>query len=367
MIANVRAVWGGNEYLVVGDGPDGVLATRVDARGVVLDDPPLLIDRGEARDIAFDGTNFLVVYLDDSGERGYGSSLYGRRLSTAGGKLQPLDPSPVLISRADFVLSSWIYDASVSFGDGYYLVAWSRGYADTYDVATVRLTSAGVVAGQPVSMASPSDNEWSPRVAFDGRNFLVVWSALGIEGSFINPLTGVPGEPIGISQPLTEAQVFDTLGPQVAWNGANYLIAWSMGRLPGPLQVAGTRMSSDGEVIDGYPEAGGGFRLPPSAEFDSMNVLSSISWDGRDFILGWQEGYGPCSFDPCPPPRYRLLFSRVDSAGRPRGGVPNELGHGFFHSHSSGPAGETLFLYTSDERNWLRIITNQPRARPVRR
>jgi hypothetical protein len=370
MTGNLRAVWGGGEYLVVGDGPDGVLATRVDARGVVLDDPPLLIDQGKVRDVGFDGTNFLVVYIDAVGESADGTTLYARRLSSAGGELEALDASPTVISHADFQLSSWINDAAVSFGNGYYLVAWTRLYAGNYDVAAVRLTSAGAVAGQPVSMASRNYEE-SPCVAFDGRNFLLVWSSVTrVEGAFINPATGAAGEPIGISQPLdtSPSTFFDAFAPRLAWNGADYLVAWSIASDLGPLRIVGTRVNSDGEVVGGYPDAGGGFGLPGFQEVYSEDLLISTSWDGRDFVLGWLDGYaGSCQFDPCPPKEWRLLFSRVDSGGRLRESVPSELGHGLLNSQASHAPGESLFLYTSEGRAWLRIIINQPRSRAVRR
>lgn len=240
-------------------------------------------------------------------------------------------------------------------------MAWSRQFADTYDVATVRVTRDGLIAGDPISMTSTGDNEESPRTAFDGQRFFVVWtSGRSIEGAFVDPATGDASASLMIS---TSDELEGLLRPQIAWNGATYLIAWSVGvTSPANLRVVGTRLSVTGEIVDGDPVEGGGFRVPTSSE---AQAITGVDWDGRDFLVSWNEGFfGPCNYDPCPPPSYRMNVSRVGSDGHLRTRNASMLGNGVLQSHAS-TLQRKLFAYESNERQWLRL--SQPRGRAVRR
>ncbi|MBW3672457.1 MAG: hypothetical protein KY432_12390 [Acidobacteria bacterium] len=362
--ANVHAAWDGSHYLVVGNGP-GVLAMRVDRLGRVLDETIVVVDdRGEARGIAYDGSNFLVVYVEDPVERGHGSSLYGRRLIANADELVVLDSEPILIARSNFPVSGWIHDADISFGDGVYLVAWSRAYGSTWDVATTRVSPEGSVLGPEVSVWSTLDREEMPSLAFDGNNFFVTWtSGSRIEGAFVDPQSGAVGLPVQVS--LTSSDFPFHVHPELAWNGAHYLIAWSAGTDYPAMRIVGTRMTANGEVIDGYPTAGGGLSLPASP---MPQGLAEVSWDGRDFVISWAEGTNFCNFDPCLFPNYRLLFTRVSPEGDVADRIPSSLGDGVLHGHASGPVGQSLFFYQRDEKTILvQPFSIQPRRRLTRR
>lgn len=358
---NVRLSWGANEYLVAGDGPDGVVACRVDADGHLLDEIPLQVDRrGQVRSVAFDGTNYFVVYVDDPRAIGYGSILYGRRIASTGDGLRLLDPSPIRIANAEFPRLGWIYNASVAFGGEHYLVAWSRDEG-AWGVATIRVGRDGSVLGYEIPVDSPTGREEQPDVAWDGSRFLLVWtSGTTIEGAFVDPLSGIPGEVIRFS-PLRSEPVppsFVAVYPGVACSGTACLVAWSEGLWqPAHWALAGVSVSPAGEVV------GAVLQLPSSDESQS---LQEMTWDGRSFLLSWNEGVHFCTIDPCELPRFAMRSVRVEAedAAVAR---PSEVGGGILTSHASSPDGRALFAYLVPEGVRIGLGRGEPRPRPVRR
>jgi hypothetical protein len=137
--------WSGANYLAVwmDDRTDDgdIYGARVGQDGSVLDSGGFVIyaatsDQGEPA-VAFDGTNYLVVWTGYSGD---GNDIYGARV-TVGGSV--LDPSGIVISGADQDQRS----PSVVFDGTTYLVAWQDGRLgyDYYDIYGARLWPNGAL------------------------------------------------------------------------------------------------------------------------------------------------------------------------------------------------------------------------------
>jgi hypothetical protein len=116
--------------------------------------------------------NYLVVWAE---ERGRSTDIYGARVSAEG---NVLDRRGIPISTAKHDQAH----PSVAFDGTDYLVVWTDDRSkvgDSFersDVYGARVTEAGVVldrAGIPISTAR--SYQGGPIVAFDGSNFLVVW------------------------------------------------------------------------------------------------------------------------------------------------------------------------------------------------
>lgn len=136
--------------------------------------------------IAFDGTNYLVVWQDTitgSGERD-AFNIAGTRVTPAGAVL---DPQYIEISSAPLEQSR----PEVGFGEEQYLVVWQDARDSLpfkkFDVRAARVTPAGAVLdGSPASggiviNAEPGIAKHHPTVSFAGDQFLTSWATLAPE------------------------------------------------------------------------------------------------------------------------------------------------------------------------------------------
>ena len=177
--------------------------------------------------IAFDGANYLVIWTDrrrvvapPSIPQPGDKDIYGRFVSPAG----------VPVGNEFKISDGAGKEASVAFGASRYLVVWNEDFADT-ETRGRFVTPAGALQ-TPFTVngsSAPSDN--ACRVAFDGTNFLVAWSD-DVGGSqsaewdtfaqLVSPAAALVGSPI----PITTAPGAQ-LGPYIAFDGVNYLVTWT--------------------------------------------------------------------------------------------------------------------------------------------
>jgi hypothetical protein len=242
----------GTNYLVVWQ-DRSIHASRVSSAGAVLDSPPILVSAGPtdistAPAIAFDGTNYLVVW--DDWRNGSYSDLYAARVNPNG---QVLDTAGIVVSRAPL---NQRYGAAAFDGTNY-LVVWQDRRSGDFDIFASRVAPTGVVldtGGIPVSRAP--DWQTEPTVAFDGTNYLVFW------------LDARPSRPGAYCTRVTPAGVvLDTAGiylassfygggwsgTSVVFDGLNYFASWS-----GPRGISCADISPSAVVLD-TPAIGYGF------------------------------------------------------------------------------------------------------------
>src|SRR5207249_2933509 len=144
---------------------------------------------------AFDGTNYLVVY------RNY-EQIIGMRVSPAGAILDAPD---------GFNIGLGFSGPAIAFDGTNYLVVWGHfvpSDADPsggYDIFGAHVTKQGQVLDDPaLTIFAAAGEQYSPSVAFDGVNYLVVWHDrrddvdVNIMGSRITT-AGVNIDPDGIA------------------------------------------------------------------------------------------------------------------------------------------------------------------------
>src|SRR5207245_400420 len=118
---------------------------------------------------AFDGTNYLVVWQDDRSRTG--DDIYGTRVTKAAAVL---DPTGIPISTAANTQSA----PAVAFDGTNYLVVWRhyRSCTAPIDIYGSRVTKAGAVLDPAgIRIAAAACDQSAPAAAFDGTNYLVVW------------------------------------------------------------------------------------------------------------------------------------------------------------------------------------------------
>ncbi|MEO0081999.1 MAG: hypothetical protein ABIL25_06885, partial [candidate division WOR-3 bacterium] len=324
----------GTNFLVVwqddrsGSGYD-IYGAHVTPSGTVLDPAGIAISTAaygqQAPALAFDGTNFLVVWQDN--RSGSNWDIYGARVTPSG---TVLDPAGIAISTAANSQSA----PALAFG-GNFLVVWRDERSGGYDIYGARVTSAGAVldpAGIAISTAANSQS--APALAFDGRDFLVVWAddRSGGDDDIYGARVSSGGtiiDPQGI--PISTA-AYDQLSPALAFGGANFLVVWQDNRGGGGYDIYGARVSSGGNVLD--PQ---GFPVSTAAELQEFPVLA---FDGANFLVVWQDNRSGGGYD--------IYGARVSPAGTvfDEGPVVRQEGGQFYPAVARGRGSQLLLVYS---------------------
>jgi len=293
-------VFDGTNYVVVWQdnrsGSYDIYGARVSASGSVLDPDGIAISTA-ANDqlfpeIAFDGTNCLVVWEDC---RSGFPDIYGARLSSGA---SVLDPGGIAISA----VASYQWFPAIAFDGTNYLVAWddNRG-GDSWDIYGARVSASGSVldpAGIAISTAANVQGDLA--IAFDGTNYLVVWvdlrsgSTYDIYGARVNE-SGSVLDPAGMAISTVAG---DQELPAIAFDGTDHLVAWQDNR-SGSYDIYGARVSASGSVLD--PD---GIAISTAAGYQ---MAPAIAFDGTNHLVVWQDNRSGSSWD--------IYCARVSEAG----------------------------------------------------
>jgi hypothetical protein len=220
------------------EGQLDVYGARVRADGTVLDQGgfPIITGFGDQHTpgIGFDGTNYLLVYLDYIPNPGFDDDVMGIRLDRDG---KPIDPAPFAISTSP---ASFSGPPAVVFNGTDFLVGW----AGSSGPFVRRIGTDGVPKGDPLPLSDPAGSPIGGTdisIATDGDGFLVVSGP----GARLVTAQGTAPSP---AFPL--AATGDSADPaRVSYGGGMYLAAWS-GLDVDSRWVNATRVTTAGAVLD---------------------------------------------------------------------------------------------------------------------
>jgi large repetitive protein len=314
-----------------------VYGARVDASGTVLDPRGIAISTADYSQwcptVAFDGTNYLVVWADsrESDEEQL-SDVYGARVGQSG---DVLDPDGIAISKGP-AMQHW---PAVAFDGTNYMVVWHDTRNGQQDIYGARVEPSGNVLdpdGIPI-FTTPTHQD-RPDIAFDGTNYLIVWRDVGPGGMDIYgtrvTTAGVALDPDGI--PICTAD-FNQLWPAVAFDGIDYLVAWADLRATGrrdESDIYGARVSTSAEVLD--PDGIAISRAPGEQNWPA------VTWDGMNYVVVWEDTRSGS---------HDIYATRVDSYGTvldTSGFAVCEFADAeIYPAVRGGRPGELLFAYTS--------------------
>ena len=244
----------GTDYLVVWEdernGPSAdIYGARVSAAGVLLDPLGFAIstedNSQENPAVIFDGTNYFVVWEDG---RGSGVHIYGARVSPSG---TVLDPTGLAISTTT-AFNQRMYNPAVAFDGTNYLVVWNEqsGFTGPMDMYGTFVSGAGV-AFDSFYVSVDFGDQTHAALAFDGTNYLAAWmdtrvnNTPNIRATRITP-AGLLLDPGGF---VMSPNTLPKYGPALAFNGTNYLVAWAEYRAP-QFDIYGARVTPAGTVLD---------------------------------------------------------------------------------------------------------------------
>ncbi len=288
----------GTNYLVVWqdyrNGNWDIYGSQVDQSGVVLQPSAILISNATNNQqypaVGFDGANYLVVWRDL--RNGSTGDIYGARVRQDG---VVLDPDGFPISTA----TDWQTSPAIAFGDSNYLIVWTDERSGYYtDIYGARVNLSGLVLDpNGISISTAINDQYFASLAFDGINYLVVWqdlrSEVDIFGARVNQ-AGMVLDPNGIA--ISTAVNWQIL-PSVAFDTTNYLVIWQDQR-SGNSDIYGTRLTSAGVVLDPSGTA-------VSTATDDQGH-PNLAFDSADYFVAWDdERSGPCD----------IYGSRVNQGG----------------------------------------------------
>ncbi|WNG36094.1 hypothetical protein F0U61_22300 [Archangium violaceum] len=232
--------------------------------------------------IAHNGTNFLVVWYD---YRSGNSDIYGARVSNTG---TVLDTTGIRISKA----IGYQYSPAVAHDGTNFLVVWHDSRSGSYDIYGARVSGTGTVldiGGIPISTAI---NEQSiPSVTHDGTNFLVVWQDYrsGSNHDIYGARVSGTGTVLDISGIPISTAANNQNSPAVASNGTNSLVVWQDTRGGGSADIYGARVSNTGTVLN---TSGILISNAVNAQEDP-----AVSYNGADFMVVWQDYRSGTNYD----------------------------------------------------------------------
>lgn len=122
---------------------------------------------GASSSIAFDGTNFFVVWQESSNEY----EVRGRFVSPSGNLGQEISVNASLASSDN--------PPSVAFDGTHYLVAWNDEVGGTgsreWDIFGQLVSTNGALVGNVIPIVIEPGPQVVPTLTFDGNNYLAVW------------------------------------------------------------------------------------------------------------------------------------------------------------------------------------------------
>jgi hypothetical protein len=301
----------GTNYLVVLSRNGQIYGIRVTPGGVVLDPAGgFLISTAGSNfgpAVAFDGTNsgYLVVWGKFVNGTQY--EIYGARITSAG---TALGEFPIFTAPGEQIFPVLAFDGTN------YLVVWrdtrsgSGPSTDTHLYGT-RVTPAGnVLDPLGIAIATAPGIQEPGGIAFDGTNYLVVWNHTPTTGMSPPPDGKIFGRRITPNGDLlggtaSSDGIAISTGPfanhssAVAFGRSHYLVTWAVSSFPNfpPAGIFAARVSKGGARIDGLPsELGAAISgTPASASRFVYPVAASggqsglISWVNNSELFGTQK------------------------------------------------------------------------------
>ena len=277
-IATTPAVaFDGTNYLVVWVQNAQIWGNLVSTNGLPLSSVGFAISGSEASQltpaVSFDGSNFLVAWTDY--RNGAHPDIYGARVSPTGG----------LFDTADFAISNGPSDdaePAMSFDGTNFFVVWADGRSNAGDIYGTRVSRAGVVldpAGIQVSNGPAAEQR--PTIAFDGTNYLATWQDLrhGPGLDIYARRVAKSGSVLDVADLAIATGASEQTAPAVVFSASSYLVTWYDSRTDSG-DIFGARVSTAGAVLD------------PNGSLMSTGPASQVSprvaFDGTNYLVVWQ-------------------------------------------------------------------------------
>jgi len=272
-----------------------IFGARVATDGSIVDEGGFIISAAagyqESPAVAFDGTNYLVVWTD---MRGGSDGIYASRVDPAG---NVLDPDGVVICAEAGAQA----DAAIAFGDSTYFVVWTDSRDANENIYGARVdTGVNVLDSGGSAICTDPEQQRYADVSANGVGWLVVWqdrrnTQLDVYGARVSA-GGAVLDPGGIAVASTSG---DEAYPAVTYNGIECLVIWDEDRGATSHDIMGTRVDTTGMILDPA-----GIAVCDDADYQGYPAAGT---DGSDYLAVWHDSRNGPTWD--------VYAARIDSAG----------------------------------------------------
>ena len=262
-----RAAFDGTNFLVpiAGDtfAINNLTAQLISSSGTLIGSRISVGKTGGGELIAFDGSNYLMVWSDPS------NIVYGQFINTSGSLVR----TPFVIADSATINNK---GGCMAFGDTTYMVVWRRNDVHYGQ----RVSKSGNLIGTPtqISFTPARDNA----ICFDGTNYLVAWRSGGgsdtiyIHGQLISKSGVLVGSNFIIDGPYANDNPLS-----IAYDGSKYLVAYGdHTTMNGPLNIFARFVTTTGSVAPS--------RITISTK---SPVVPSVIFDGTNYFITWSDNF----------------------------------------------------------------------------
>jgi hypothetical protein len=261
---------------------DGLEISAVENIEGILERKKNKFDKKQSLNLSVnDSANFLVVWTDAR----YGfppykySDIFGTLVSKEG----------IILDTADFIISktaNFQLEPAVAYNGVNYLIVWSEYCGSSYDIYGVRIDSLGnIIDSLSILISNAPGDQTHPVVFFGNGIYFVAWvdSRNGsqnndIYGTRISQ-NGIVLDSAGIPVSKAESQQWN---PAIAFAGKDFFVVWEDLRdLKTALDIYGTRITQTGKVIN----PGG---IPISTK-PGHQRLPAVIFDGTNYFVVWRD------------------------------------------------------------------------------
>ncbi len=208
--------------------------------------------------------------------------IYAVRLNANG---DPIDSTPIIVAQQ--VMNQGIPD--VAWNGENWLVIWTGQVGlqccANEDRYAARVSPDGVVLDEtPIAIARYPEAEalWPAAVGSDGTNWLVVWMTRGTSTSFRVNATRVAPDGTVLDPGGVEIAAGSSPGDfDVAFAGGEYFVTWSSGGMTSGGDILGQRLQPD------LTRIGGPIRV--NLYTPSLGWNGRVATDGTDYFVTWWE------------------------------------------------------------------------------
>jgi PKD repeat protein len=261
------------EYETSGD----IYGLRLDHNGVVQETVPFAVvaDRGRqsSPQAAWNGSHWLVVFASNS----LSGTGYYYQSGLAAVRVDPLgnviDPHPIpLYGLSAGTASNW----SVA-SDGDQWVVATQGNDIGSDIIAVRISAQGQLLDPPTRTLVKGTyyGRTNIRLAYADGRFLLTYDERNGTGAvlFDSALTTLYPEPfVLVGSSISSITANDT----------DFYITWEIQKPDYTLAVFGSRVATDGSVLDG-----GGVEISGTFPPQTNNGRIAAAWDGFNWRISW--------------------------------------------------------------------------------